>query len=109
MGDLCSFKFTLMFCSDFFINCVVSKTIITKASRLLVVLVGDSLLSTDCVTIMYKNSQTTNNVFHLTLFNQEVKLPVSVHMQDHHQVFTSYLITNSVYHISGGLQTYKAD
>jgi hypothetical protein len=27
---------------------------------------------------MYKNSQTANNVFHLTLFNQEVKLPVSV-------------------------------
>jgi hypothetical protein len=52
---------------------------------------------------MYNNSQTANNVFHLTLFNQEAKLPVSVHMQDHHQVFTSYLITNSKYHISGGL------
>jgi hypothetical protein len=47
---------------------------------------------------MYKNSQTANNVFHLTLFNQEVKLPVSVLMQDHHQVLTSYLIANSIYH-----------
>jgi hypothetical protein len=35
------------------------------------------------ITIMYINSQT---VFHLTLFNQEAKLPVSVRMQDHHQV-----------------------
>jgi hypothetical protein len=43
--------------------------------------------------IMYKNSQTANNMFHLTLFNQEVKLPVSVRMQDHHQVFTSSLIS----------------
>jgi hypothetical protein len=42
---------------------------------------------------MYKNSQTANNAFHLTLFNQEVELPVSVRMQDHHQVFTSELIT----------------
>jgi hypothetical protein len=40
-------------------------------------------------TIMYKNSQTANNVFRPTLFNPEVKLPVSVRMQDHHQVFTS--------------------
>jgi hypothetical protein len=45
---------------------------------------------------MYKNSQTANNVFDLTLFNQEVKLLVSVRIQDHHQVFTSYLITNSI-------------
>jgi hypothetical protein len=38
---------------------------------------------------MYKNSQTANNVFHLTLFSQEAKLPVSVRMQDRHQVFAS--------------------
>jgi hypothetical protein len=58
--------------------------------------------------IMYKNSQTANNVLYLVLLNQEVKLPVSVRMQDHHQVFTSYLIINSIYHISGGLHFYKA-
>jgi hypothetical protein len=57
---------------------------------------------------MYKNSQTANNVFHLTLFNQEVTTgfgPYARPSSGFHFIIDK---KKSICHVSGDLNFYKA-